>query len=163
MKLVQKNLFVALIALTGFSAGWVASHAQDVASGSVAAPIKLTREDLAGAAFTNFASVKITHEEAGQTWDTTDAEIFLSPDRQFDAGVYKSGPVALDITEPYGVHEFMFFLEGGVILTSLDGNKLEIQAGEAVMIPADWRGRWDSPAGYRKIYVIYSADGPLVE
>lgn len=163
MKVSLKNLLVAVIALTAFSAGWVASHAQDVASRSVVAPIKLTREDLAGAAFTNFASAEITHEEAGQTWDTTDAEIFLSPDRQFDAGVYKSGPVALDITEPYGVHEFMYFLEGGVILTSPDGNKLEIQAGEAVMIPADWRGRWDSPAGYRKIYVIYSADRPLVE
>jgi len=163
VQFVRKNLFVAVIGLTGFVAGWVVSHAKDMASGSVVVPIKLTREDLAGAAFTNFATVKTAHEEAGQTWDTTDAEIFLSPDKQFDAGVYKSGPVALDITEPYGVQEFMYFLEGGVILTSLDGNKVEIQAGEAVMISADWQGRWDSPEGYRKIYVIYSPDGPLVE
>ena len=134
-----------------------------MATASVVVPTKLTRDALAGAAFTNFASVKTTHEEAGQSWDTIDAEIFLSPDKKFDAGVYKSGPLALDIAEPYGVQEFMYFLEGRVILTSLDGSKVEVQAGEAVMIPADWQGRWESPEGYRKIYVIYSPDGPLVE
>ena len=78
-------------------------------------------------------------------------------------GSIESGPLAMDIAEPYGVQEFMFFLEGRVILTSLDGSKVEVKAGEGVMISADWRGRWESPEGYRKTYVIYSPDGPLVE
>ncbi|MCW8846062.1 MAG: cupin domain-containing protein [Gammaproteobacteria bacterium] len=163
MQFARKYLFVAVIGLVGFVAGWVVSRADERASGLAVIPTKLTQADLAGAVFTSFASVKTVHEEAGQTWDTTDAEIFLSPDRKFDAGVYESGPLALDIAEPYGVQEFMYFLEGRVILTSLDGSKVEVRAGEAVMISADWRGRWESPEGYRKIYVIYSPDGPLVE
>jgi uncharacterized cupin superfamily protein len=33
-----------------------------------------------------------------------------------------------------------------------------INAGEAVTIPKEWMGRWET-AGYRKIWVIYSDDG----
>jgi uncharacterized cupin superfamily protein len=48
----------------------------------------------------------------------------------------------------------MYFLEGGVTLTSSDGTRLEIVAGDAVMIPKEWRGVWDTK-GYLKIYVIH--------
>ena len=66
---------------------------------------------------------------------------------------------AFDIAEPYGGDEFMFFLEGDVTLTSSDGSAITISAGEAVTIPKEWTGRWETD-GYRKIWVIYSADGP---
>ena len=62
------------------------------------------------------------------------------------------------INEPYGVDEFMFFLEGGVTLTSSDGFVTEISAGEGVTIPKEWTGIWDTD-GYTKIWVIYSEDG----
>ena len=52
----------------------------------------------------------------------------------------------------------MFFLEGSVTLTSADGTVTTVTAGEAVTIPKEWMGRWQT-AGYRKIWVIYSADG----
>jgi uncharacterized cupin superfamily protein len=52
----------------------------------------------------------------------------------------------------------MFFLEGSVTLTSADGAVTTINAGEAVTIPKEWMGRWET-AGYRKIWVIYSDDG----
>jgi uncharacterized cupin superfamily protein len=162
MQFADKKLFLGVLLLTAFAGGWTLAGASGTPS-AVVVPVKLTQADLAGAAFTNFAAVQATHEQDGQRWDTTDAEIFLSPDKQFDAGVYKSGPVSLEITEPYGVQEFMYFLEGSVILTSLDGSKLEVSPGEAVLISADWRGRWESPAGYRKIYVIYSPNGPITE
>jgi uncharacterized cupin superfamily protein len=52
----------------------------------------------------------------------------------------------------------MYFLEGGVTLTSSDGTVTEVKTGEAVTIPKEWTGIWDTN-GYRKIWVIYSADG----
>jgi uncharacterized cupin superfamily protein len=52
----------------------------------------------------------------------------------------------------------MYFIEGGVTLTSSDGSKQVISAGEAVTIPKEWTGVWDTE-GYTKIWVIYSEDG----
>jgi uncharacterized cupin superfamily protein len=72
--------------------------------------------------------------------------------------MYRSGKVRSVIDEPYGVDEFMFFLEGGVTLTSSDGTVTEINAGEGVTIPKEWTGVWDTD-GYMKIWVIYSEDG----
>jgi uncharacterized cupin superfamily protein len=161
MKFAGKTLLIMVNVLAVIGSTWSAAGASEVKPAVV--PVKLTKADLAGDAFANFASVKTVHQEEGQTWETVDAEIFLSPDRKFDAGVYKSGPVAMDITEPYGVQEFMYFLEGGVILTSADGTRVTVGPGEAVLISADWTGRWDSPDGYRKIYVIYSPHGPIAE
>ena len=72
--------------------------------------------------------------------------------------MYAAGAQRFEITEPYGVDEFMFFLEGGVTLTSSDGTVTVVNAGEAVTIPKEFIGVWESN-GYRKIWVIYSATG----
>jgi len=161
MNRLVKGLATAGMSLLCFAGGWMASDAYESAGTGAVLPVKLDRDDLSGKAFERFQSLVQEHEEQGEVWTTTDAEIFLSPDKQFDAGVYRSGPVRLSITEDYGVHEFMYFLEGSVLLTSTDGSRLEVSAGEAVLIPENWRGIWDSPAGYRKIYVIYSPSGPI--
>ena len=64
----------------------------------------------------------------------------------------------IEISDGYPVDEFMYFLEGSVTLTSSDGSVQVINAGEAVTIPKEWTGIWDTD-GYTKIWVIYSADG----
>jgi uncharacterized cupin superfamily protein len=91
---------------------------------------------------------------------THDVEVFRTASGLFDAGMYRSGKVRAEITEPYGVHEYMHFLEGGVTLTSSDGTVTEVRAGDSVVIPAEWTGVWDTE-GYTKIYVIYSPDKPI--
>jgi uncharacterized cupin superfamily protein len=52
----------------------------------------------------------------------------------------------------------MYFIEGGVTLTSPDGSVQIINAGEAVTLPREWTGVWETD-GYTKIWVIYSEDG----
>jgi uncharacterized cupin superfamily protein len=122
--------------------------------GAAAGPVKLTRAQIAGRVFEDFDALVEAHERDGQSWTTEDVEAFVSSDRKFDAGIYRSGPVRAEIDEPYGVDEFMYFIEGGVTLTSTDGTELVVEAGDAVMIPRQWRGVWDT-AGYLKIYVIH--------
>jgi uncharacterized cupin superfamily protein len=82
----------------------------------------------------------------------------LSSDGKFASGMYRSGKTTAEINEPYGADEFMYFLEGGVTLTSSDGTVTRVGTGEAVTIPRQWTGTWDTE-GYTKIWVIYSADG----
>ena len=120
----------------------------------VSHPAKLSQTALEGAAFDD-PSTTITEEEGEKILDFTSLK---SSDGKFASGMYKAGPQTFDITEPYGVDEFMFFLEGSVTLTSADGSVIIVTAGEAVTIPKEWTGRWETQ-GYRKIWVIHSEDG----
>ena len=117
-------------------------------------PAKLSATDLKGGAFSSSTTV-VTGEGDTEILDFTSLK---ASDGKFASGMYKAGPQTFDITELYGVDEFMFFLEGSVTLTSADGSAVTVNAGEAVTIPKEWTGRWQT-AGYRKIWVIYSADG----
>ena len=118
-------------------------------------PAEMKRDDIAGAIFDRPGMLETTHDNGNTTLDVTS---LLSSDKKFASGMYKSGKVRIEITEPYGVDEFMYFLEGSVTLTSPDGSAQVINAGEAVTIPKEWTGTWETD-GYTKIWVIYSADG----
>ncbi|MFQ6003930.1 MAG: cupin domain-containing protein [Woeseia sp.] len=117
-------------------------------------PAKISKEDIAGRIFERPDMIETDHGDH----TTLDVTTLLSSDKKFASGMYRSGKTRSVIDEPYGVDEFMYFLEGGVTLTSKDGTVQNINAGEAVTIPKEWMGIWDTD-GYTKIWVIYSEDG----
>lgn len=121
-------------------------------------PAKLSKSDIAGEIFERPDTIELTAN--GNT--TLDVTSLLSSDKKFASGMYESGAIRFEINEPYGVDEFMFFLDGSVTLTSSDGTVQVINAGEAVTIPREWTGVWETE-GYRKIWVIYSEDGSGLE
>ncbi|MEP4149103.1 MAG: cupin domain-containing protein [Halioglobus sp.] len=122
-------------------------------------PAKMSVTDIGGAIFEREDMAQQTHEDGHVTKDVTS---LLSSDKKFASGMYTSGKTRSEINEPYGVDEFMYFLSGGVTLTSSDGTVQKIGAGEAVTIPKEWTGIWETE-GYSKIWVIYSADGSGLE
>jgi len=121
----------------------------------VVVPAKISKSDISGTIFERADMLETKHDDGHVTLDVT---TLLSSDKKFGSGMYRSGKVRFEITEPYGVDEFMYFLEGGVTLTSADGSVQVINAGEGVTIPKEWTGVWDTD-GYTKIWVIYSEDG----
>lgn len=138
-------LVLSIVVLAGWSA---------VAADKVITPAMISKEDISGKIFDHPDMIKETHD--GNT--TLDVTTLLSSDKKFASGMYRSGKTRFEITESYGVDEFMFFLEGGVTLTSSDGSVQVIKAGEGVTIPREWTGVWETD-GYTKIWVIYSEDG----
>ena len=118
-------------------------------------PAKIARADMSGGIFERENMIETTHDDGHVTLDVTTLK---SSDGKFASGMYRSGKTRSVINEAYGVDEFMYFLEGGVTLTSSDGTVTEIRAGDAVTIPKEWTGIWDTD-GYTKIWVIYSEDG----
>ncbi|MEE4108297.1 MAG: cupin domain-containing protein, partial [Halieaceae bacterium] len=114
-------------------------------------PAELSRDDLSGS-FLEGPDALVVLEDGSEVLDVTS---LMSSDGRFASGMYRAGPSRSEINEPYGVDEFMYFLEGGVTLTSSDGTVTEIEAGEAVTIPKEWTGVWETD-GYMKIWVIYS-------
>ena len=133
----------------------VAVVAVSASDGGVVQPAKISADDMTGKIFEREGMSRTEHANGNVTLDVT---TLLSSDRKFASGMYKSDKVRIEIDEPYGVDEFMYFIEGGVTLTSSDGSVMIINAGDAVTIPKEWTGVWDTD-GYTKIWVIYSEDG----
>ena len=117
-------------------------------------PVKISREDITGKIYERPDMVETTSN--GNT--TLDVTTLLSSDKKFASGMYRSGKLRFEVNEPYGVDEFFFIIEGRITLTSKDGTVTDINPGEAVTIPKEWMGIWDTD-GYSKIWVIYSEDG----
>ncbi|HAT25571.1 MAG TPA: hypothetical protein DCS89_01040 [Gammaproteobacteria bacterium] len=146
---MKKFLVTVGIAILGTAAAIAADREATVL------PAKLSKSDIAGTIFERSDMLESKHEDGHVTLDVT---TLLSTDKKFASGMYRSGKTRFEIKEPYGVDEFMFFLEGGVTLTSTDGSVQIIDAGEGVTVPKEWTGIWDTD-GYTKIWVIYSEDG----
>jgi len=126
-------------------------------AGEVVRPSKMDQADIEGKIFQRPNMEKETKN--GRTF--LDTVTLLSQDKKFVTGMYQAGPGRFEIKDKdYGVDEFMYFTKGSVTLTSLDGSVQTIKAGEAVSLPKEWRGIWETK-GYTKIYVIYSPTGDL--
>lgn len=123
-------------------------------------PAVMSVEDQTGKVFERPEAV-VKKAEEGYILEFTS---MMSSDGHFGSGMYDSGPAVEIYTddEPYGYDEFMYFLEGGVTLTSSDGTVTEINAGDAVTIPKEWVGTWETD-GYRKIWVFYSDNPSSIE
>ena len=146
----MKKFFVTV----GITILWTAAAIAADSEGTVV-PAKLSKSDIAGNIFERPDMLETKHKDGHSTLDVTS---LLSSDKKFASGMYRSGKTRAEINEPYGVDEFMFFLEGGVTLTSSDGSIQVINAGEGVTVPKEWTGIFDTD-GYTKIWVIYSEDG----
>jgi len=147
-KTVVTIIILASIAVVAFAANPGEGDA-------VVIPAKISKVDMTGVIFGREDMLTTKHEDGNVTLDVT---TLLSSDRKFGSGMYRSGKTRIEVTDPYGVDEFMYFTEGSVTLTSADGSVQTINAGEAATIPREWTGIWDTD-GYTKIWVIYSEDG----
>jgi uncharacterized cupin superfamily protein len=153
----MKPLFLA-IGVLGLAVA-AAAIVQSPGAGTVTSqPQKISKADMAGDIFKR-PNVKKTTEK-GQT--ILDVTTLMSSDRKYATGMYRAGRSRTVISKPYGVDEFMYFIQGGVTLTSSDGTKVVVGPGEAVTIPKEWTGIWETE-GYTKIWTIYSADGSGLE
>jgi uncharacterized cupin superfamily protein len=146
----MRKIVVTILILAFAAVVALAAHHE-----GVVVPAKISKADLTGSIFERDDMIRTEHDSGNVTLDVT---TLLSSDKKFASGMYKSGKSHFEATEPYGVDEFMYFIEGGVTLTSSDGSVQTINAGEAVTVPKEWTGIWDTD-GYTKIWVIYSEDG----
>ncbi|MDP5070662.1 MAG: cupin domain-containing protein, partial [Congregibacter sp.] len=128
-----KNALFTTVLGCGLGASVPAAFAADVVY-----PAEMSTADIAGAMFDR-PDTLVKGEGAGTVKDITS---LMSSDGRFASGMYLAGKSRWEIKEPYGVDEFMYFLEGGVTLTSSDGSVTTISAGEAVTIPKEWTGIW---------------------
>ena len=83
---------------------------------------------------------------------------FSEPSGQFYAGTWSSsvGKWKVEYTE----NEFCHLLEGRVVITSEEGKRWHFNPGDAWVIPADFRGTWETVEPARKRYAIFEPARP---
>jgi len=80
---------------------------------------------------------------------------YTDPTEQFFAGIWQSSVGAKTVC--YTEEEVCVILEGRVRLTDLQGNAKEFGAGSTFVLPAGFKGTWETLEAVKKIYVIWQA------
>jgi uncharacterized cupin superfamily protein len=78
---------------------------------------------------------------------------YTDPTEQFFAGIWQSDKGAMTIN--YTEEELCTILEGRVRLIDLSGNAKEFGAGSTFVLPAGFKGTWETLEPVKKIYVIW--------
>ncbi len=119
-------------------------------------PVKMNHHQAHGGLFGEVEPV------AGETGGaaTLDVEMYLSEERDFDMGLWRTEAFRKDYDEPWPYNEFFHVTEGSLTLISSDGQVTELAKGDSVVIPMGWTGTWDTP-GMTKIYVIHAPNKDL--
>ena len=84
---------------------------------------------------------------------TTLANHYSDPSARFHCGTWASTPGKWRVD--YAEHEFCHLLEGRVRLTADDGMAVEFGAGDAFVVPAGFKGSWETIESARKLYAIF--------
>lgn len=122
------------------------------ATAQTAHPVKISSTE-ADAVLSGTKAVAGGKNNVKTSW----VEMLASKDKKLSAGIYSSTASRSEIAA-YGEDEFMYFIKGGVTLTSADGTVTQIVAGDGVTIQKGWKGVWDTK-GYTKYYVTYEPEG----
>jgi uncharacterized cupin superfamily protein len=73
---------------------------------------------------------------------------------EFVASLYEAKPVVLDISFPYNIDEFVWVLDGELILTHVDGRSESYVKGDTLLVPKGFKGTWEMRGNYREFVVI---------
>lgn len=89
------------------------------------------------------------------TPQTGAANIYSDRSGQFHCGIWESSPGKWQVA--YEEEEFCLILSGRVRVTSDTGESEDYGPEDAFVIPAGFRGTWETLESLRKYYVIFEA------
>jgi len=84
--------------------------------------------------------------------------LWTSPDGAIQIGVWECTPGRFTADRSEAA-EFCHFLQGRIVMTHLDGTRVTLGPGDAIMLPRGWKGVWEIAEHTRKIFVFMS-DSP---
>lgn len=79
----------------------------------------------------------------------------LAPEAVGNLGIWECQPGGWPVIERPDT-EFTYIISGKALLTdSSNGEVVEVTAGDLIILPPGWTGRWDVLETVRKVYAIY--------
>jgi uncharacterized cupin superfamily protein len=85
-------------------------------------------------------------------YHTTTWNHFTGEDDRLFCGIWESTPGKVNVD--YKEWEFCHFIAGKAILTNEEGKSWTLKKGDAFIIPAGFKGTWETVRKVRKHYVI---------
>ena len=82
-----------------------------------------------------------------QTWNH-----FVGEDERLYCGIWECNKGTVNVS--YDEWEFCHFIQGEAILTREDGRRWQLSKGDAFIIPAGFKGTWETVRKVKKHYVI---------
>lgn len=82
---------------------------------------------------------------------------FTGEDGRLFCGIWECSPGKVSMT--YEEWEFCHFIEGEAILTNDKGKSWKLKKGDGFIIPAGFKGTWETVKKVRKHYVILMPKG----
>ena len=82
-----------------------------------------------------------------QTWNH-----YVGEDERLYCGIWESSKGTVNVS--YDEWEFCHFIQGEAILTREDGRRWQLTKGDAFIIPAGFKGTWETVRKVKKHYVI---------
>jgi uncharacterized cupin superfamily protein len=86
-----------------------------------------------------------------QTWNH-----FVGENERLYCGIWESAKGVVKVS--YDEWEFCHFIQGEAILTNEDGKSWTLSKGDAFIIPAGFKGKWETVRKVKKHYVILRPD-----
>lgn len=86
---------------------------------------------------------------------TVTRNFFMDTTEQFFAGIWESTRGKWPIS--YSENEFVHMLAGEAVLTAEDGTAESVRAGDSFVVPAGFKGTWESLTDVKKLYAIFEA------
>jgi uncharacterized cupin superfamily protein len=77
--------------------------------------------------------------------------------------LYAARPLVLDISIPFTIDEFVWVLDGELVLTHEDGRIESYVAGDTLLVPKGFKGTWEMRGNYRELVVIETRDNDSSE
>ena len=68
--------------------------------------------------------------------------------------LYGAEAALLEVGAPFPYDEYVFVVEGEVILTSKGGSPKTFGVGDSFLVPKGWMGTWDMPVQYREKIIV---------
>jgi uncharacterized cupin superfamily protein len=84
---------------------------------------------------------------------------YADPSRQFFCGIWTSTSGKWRVR--YSEHEFCVILEGRLRIESAGGERHELRAGDAFVVPAGFEGTWEVSEPCKKWYAIFEPAQPM--
>jgi uncharacterized protein len=89
----------------------------------------------------------VSGSAVAQTWNA-----FTGEDERLHCGIWESAKGVVNVS--YDEWEFCHFIQGEAILTREDGKSWTLSKGDAFIIPAGFKGTWETVRKVKKHYVI---------
>ena len=89
---------------------------------------------------------------SGEGWEGVGSERLY--EGEFFIEVYSSPPVRIEINDPFPFDEFVWLLDGELVLTPKGGEPVRYGRGEGVLVPMGFVGTWESRGNFREIIII---------